>query len=71
MKKGSLNVVEYLSKIKSYVDSLALVSYILIDKDPIDAMLNGLTGEYDTFITFILTRSESYKIEEVEYLIMA
>ena len=70
-KKGSLNVVEYLSKIKSCVDSLASVGHILIDKDHIDAILDGLIDEYDAFITSILIRSESYTIEEVESLIMA
>ncbi|RVW60450.1 Retrovirus-related Pol polyprotein from transposon RE2 [Vitis vinifera] len=46
-KKGSLNVVEYLSKIKSCVDSLASVGHILTDKDHIDAILDGLTNESD------------------------
>ena len=64
-KKGSLNVVEYLSKIKSCVDSLTSVGHILTDKDHIDAILDGLINEYDAFITSILTRSESYMIEEV------
>ena len=66
-----MNVVEYLSKIKSCVDSLASVGHILTNKDHIDAILDGLTDEYDAFITFILTRSESYTVEEVESLIMA
>ncbi|KAL6331208.1 hypothetical protein AAG906_009636 [Vitis piasezkii] len=70
-KKGSLNVVEYLSKIKSCVDSLASIGQILTDKDHIDAILVNLTDEYDAFITSILTRSESYTVEEVESLIMA
>lgn len=66
-----MNVVEYLSKIKSCVDSLASVGQILTDKDHIDAILVNLTDEYDAFITSILTRSESYTVEEVESLIMA
>ena len=70
-KKRSLNVVEYLSKIKSCVDFLALVGHILTDKDHIDAILDGLTDEYDAFITSILTRSKSYTVEEVKFLIMA
>ena len=71
MKNGSLNVVEYLSKIKSCVDYLASVGHILTDKDHIDAILDDLTDEYDAFITSILARSESYTIEEVESMIMA
>ncbi|RVX16346.1 Retrovirus-related Pol polyprotein from transposon RE1 [Vitis vinifera] len=71
MKNGSLNVVEYLSKIKSCVDYLASLGHILTDKDHIDAILDGLTDEYDAFITSILARSESYTIEEVESMIMA
>ena len=59
------------NKIKSYVDSLASVGHILTDKDHIDAILDGLTDEYDAFITSILARSESYTIEEVESMIMA
>ncbi|RVW72812.1 Retrovirus-related Pol polyprotein from transposon RE1 [Vitis vinifera] len=46
-KKGSLNVVEYLSKIKSCVDSLTSVGHILTDKDHIDAILDGLTDEIE------------------------
>ncbi|RVW39690.1 Retrovirus-related Pol polyprotein from transposon RE2 [Vitis vinifera] len=44
----------------SCVDFLALVGHILTDKDHIDAILDGLTDEYDAFITSILTRSKSY-----------
>ena len=69
-KKRSLNVVEYLSKIKSYVDSLASVGHILTDKDHIDDILDDLTDEYDAFITSILTRSQSDTVEEVEFFIM-
>ena len=66
-----MNVVEYLSKIKSCVDSFASVGHILTNKDHIDAILVSLIHEYDAFITSILTRSKSYTVEEVESLIMA
>lgn len=70
-KKGSLSINAYLSKIKACVDSLTSVGCILSEKEHIDAILDGLFEEYDTFITAVNTRTEAYTIEEVESLLMA
>lgn len=71
IKKGSLTVNEYLLKIKNIVDRLASVSHIVSSSYHIDAIFNGLSEEYDTFIISVNSRTEDYTVEETEALLLA
>lgn len=71
IKKGSLNMNEYLSKVKNIVDRLASVGHTTSESDHIEFILNGLLESYDTFIVSVNSRSESYSIEEIESLLLA
>ena len=44
---------EYLLKIRGFVDLLALVGMNLSVNDHIDAIIDGLPSEYDTFFLII------------------
>lgn len=70
-KKGSSSINEYLLKIKNVIDRLASVGHPVSSSDHIDAILNGLPEEYDTFVISINSRSESYVLEEIESLLLA
>ena len=69
--KGSLSLNEYLFKIKNYVDMLTAIRYYLSSNDHIEAIFNGLTKEYGTFIVSILSRIGEYIIVEREYIFTA
>lgn len=62
LKKGSLSINEYLLKIRHCVDMLALVGNSLPEKDHIDAILDGLPPEYETFILSVNTRLDPYTV---------
>ena len=62
---------EYLLKIRGFVDLLALVGVNLSVKDHIDAIIDGLPSEYDTFFLTINSRTEDYSVEEIESLLLA
>lgn len=70
-KKGSSSINEYLLKIKNVIDRLASVGHPVSSSYHIDAILNGLPEEYDTFVISINSRSESYVVEEIEALLLA
>lgn len=70
-KKGSSSINEHLLKIKNITDPLASVGHPVSSSDHIDAILNGLPEEYDTFVISINSRSESYVVEEIESLFLA
>ena len=50
IKNDDLSVKDYLLKIKSLIDQLVSVRYIVTTKDHIDAIFDGLSFEYDTFV---------------------
>ena len=62
---------EYLLKICGFVDLLVLVGVNLFVKDHIDAIIDGLPSEYDTFFLTINSRTEDYSVEEIESLLLA
>ena len=70
-QKGSSSMNDHLLRIKSIVDSLLLVGYSVSTSDHIDAIFEGLPSEYDTLITVVTTRTYSYTVEEIEFIILA
>ncbi|RVW15330.1 hypothetical protein CK203_085569 [Vitis vinifera] len=70
-KKGDLSVNDYLLKIKSLIDQLASIGYVVTTKDHIDAIFDGLSSEYDTFVVSVNSRNDPYTIVEIESLLLA
>lgn len=70
-KKGSLTMNEYLLKIRTCVDLLALVGHKLEAKSHIDAIFDGLPPEYDTFILSVNTRLDPYSVSDIEGLLLS
>nr|KYP56410.1 hypothetical protein KK1_002649 [Cajanus cajan] len=69
--KKSTTINQYLLEIKKIVNTLAAIGPALNTVEHIDAILDGLSEEYDPFITFVLTRTEEYSVEQIEALLMA
>lgn len=53
------------------VDSLLSVGYSISTSDHIDAIFEGLPSEHDTLITVVTTRTNSYTVDEIEYVLLA
>ena len=71
VKKDSLSMNDYLLKIRNLVDLLALVDNKLTDREHINAIFEGLSSDYETFILSIETRKEAYSVDEIESLLLA
>ncbi|KAJ8636432.1 hypothetical protein MRB53_010699 [Persea americana] len=70
LKKGSMNITDYLQKIKHIADSLAAVLCPVDEEDLIIHTLNGLPQEYAAFKTSIRTRSSPISLEELHVLLL-
>lgn len=70
-RKGSSSINEYMLKIKNIIDRLTSFGHPVSSNNHIDAVLNGLPREYDTFVVSINSRSENYIVEEIESLLPA
>ena len=68
-KEGSVS--SYLLEIKKVVDSLISVGAPLSDHDHVEAILEGLTEEYSSFITSITSREKPISVAQLEALLMA
>lgn len=53
VKKNTLNINKYLSKIKNVVDRLALAGHTVTPQDHVEAIFNGLSEEYGTYVIFV------------------
>jgi len=63
--KNDRNITNYLLDIKKTVDSLSAIGASISIAEHIDAILDGLSEEYDGFITVVLSRSEPYTADEI------
>ncbi|KAL6312925.1 hypothetical protein AAG906_030885 [Vitis piasezkii] len=70
-KKGDLSVNDYLLKIKSLIDRLASIGYVVTTKDHIDAIFDGLSYEYNTFVVSVNSRNDLYTVAKIESLLLA
>jgi len=50
---------------------LAVVGSPLSTIDHVDAILDGLSPDYDGFVTSILSRNDPYTVDELEALLLA
>ena len=69
--KANLSMDDYLLKIKNIVDLLGSIGEEISASTHIDAIFEGLTSEYDSFVTSVETRMEPYSVSEVEALLLA
>jgi len=69
--KNDRSIYVYLNDIKKLVDSLATMGSPLSTVDHIDAILNGLSVDFDGFITSVLSHSNPYSVDNLEALLLA
>jgi len=55
---------------KRTVDTLVVVGSPLSHEDHINAILDGLSKEYDSFITLVTSQLDPYSVEEIKALIL-
>jgi len=68
-KDRSVNL--YLLEIKKIVDTLSAIGYPISTDDHIEAILDGLSEDYDGFVTAVLSRTDPYTVEEIEALLLS
>jgi len=61
----------YLLDIKKSVDALAAIGATISIDDHVEVILDGLSKEYDSFVTSILSRIDPYTVEEIEALLLS
>ena len=65
-KNESISMNEYPLKIHSFIDLLALIGMNLSIYDHIDAIMDGLPSEYDTFFLTINSQTKDYSVKEIK-----
>lgn len=61
---------DYLLSIKKIVDTLTSVGFPISDSEHIQIVFDGLSHEYDSIVTSIISRTDLYSIPEIETLLM-
>ena len=69
--KGTMSISDYIDKLKTICDSLAIAGHPITDFDLILYLLNGLGPEFDSVVSGITSRSDSLSLEEVQALLMS
>ncbi|XP_073058680.1 uncharacterized protein [Primulina eburnea] len=71
LKKGSLSMKDFLSKMKGYVDLLAVCGYSISDDDHVLYILGGVGVEYEAVVVHITSRVDALSTADVSALLMA
>jgi histone deacetylase 1/2 len=69
-KKLARSVNEYLLRIKSIVNSLIAVGDSISEQEQVDAILEGLPEEFNSFVMMVYSRFETPTVEDVEALLL-
>ena len=69
--KNDRTITNYLLDIRKTIDSLFSIGASVSNIEHINAILDGLSGEYDGFIIAVLSRSDPYTADELESLLLA
>jgi len=69
--KSERSISKYILDIKKTIDSLAVVGALIYAIGHVDTILDGLSKDYDGFITSILSRTDPYDVDELEALFLA
>lgn len=70
-KKGALNILDYLTKMKFYADSLAAISQPVSDSMLVLYVLNGLGPEYGPFVTAMTTRAQPVLFADLQGFLLS
>jgi len=68
--KNDKSITTYVTNIKKIVDSLAAVGSPITTADHVDAILDGLSAQYDGFVTSILSCQYPYTVDDLEALLL-
>lgn len=71
LKKGTMSMHEYLTKMKAYCDVLASIGHKIYDEDHILHIISGLGTEYDPVMVTITSRTESWTVKDVGALLLS
>jgi len=52
------------------VNSLAAIGALVCTEEHIEVILDGLSDDYDPFVTSILSRTDPYTVKEIEVLFL-
>ncbi|GAU30708.1 hypothetical protein TSUD_39320 [Trifolium subterraneum] len=69
-KKLARSVSEYLLRIKSIINSLIAMGESISEQEQIDAILDGLSEEFNSFVMMVYSRFDNPTVEDVEGLLM-
>ncbi|OMO79651.1 hypothetical protein CCACVL1_13538 [Corchorus capsularis] len=69
-KKKNLSISDYLQKLKTVVDNLAIADHPVSDQDLILQILAGLGPEYDSLVVSVSTRSETVTMDDLHSLLL-
>jgi len=69
--KKHRSISTFLLDIKKTVDNLAVVGCPISTEDHIEAILDGLSDEYDPFVTSVTSRLDPYTVDDIEALLLA
>ncbi|XP_068499587.1 uncharacterized protein [Phaseolus vulgaris] len=69
--KNDKTITTYITNIKKIAYSLVVVGSPLSTTDHVDVILDGLSADYDGFITSILSRQDPYTVDDLEALLLA
>ena len=64
-RKGERSIVEFLTRIKTIVDSLLAIGQTVSVQEQIDVILEGLPSEYESLVTTIRSKIDQFKFEEI------
>jgi hypothetical protein len=65
MKKNELSATDYFNRVKNLADNLAAAGAPLREDEIVAYILTRLLGEYDSLVTFVMTRAEPMSLSEV------
>ncbi|GAU26016.1 hypothetical protein TSUD_64040 [Trifolium subterraneum] len=69
-KKLARSVSEYLLRIKSIVNSLIAMSEVVSEQEQVDAILDGLPEDFNSFVMMVYSRFDTPTVEDIEGLLM-
>lgn len=70
-KKGSQSMVDYLQKMKTIADNLAVASQPLNEDDLILHILGGLGSDYDALVISVTSRTEPITLTDLNGLLLS
>jgi histone deacetylase 1/2 len=69
-KKASRSISEYLLRIKSLVNSLIAVGDNVTEREQIDAILDGLPEDFNSFVMMMYSKTDEFAVEDLEALLL-